>query len=233
MAATIDPSAFDVLTFDCYGTLIDWETGLLTALRAELAGAVAGVSDEELLEAFAAVEHAAEIPYQPYRDVLAQALREVGARYGAAPSAEQQARFGGSVPDWPAFPDSSQALARLQQRYRLAPITNCDDDLFAGSAARLGVTFDEVVTAQQAGAYKPDERPFLLAFDRLGVPRQRILHVAQSLFHDHVTAKRLGLTSVWINRRAGRTGDGATPQAQAVPDLELPDLRSLADLLAG
>jgi len=101
MAATIDPSAFDVLTFDCYGTLIDWETGLLTALRAELAGAVAGVSDEELLEAFAAVEHAAEIPYQPYRDVLAQALREVGARYGAAPSAEQQARFGGSVPDWP------------------------------------------------------------------------------------------------------------------------------------
>ena len=197
MAATIDPSAFDVLTFDCYGTLIDWETGLLTALRAELAGAVAGVSDEELLEAFAAVEHAAEIPYQPYRDVLAQ------------------------------------ALARLQQRYRLAPITNCDDDLFAGSAARLGVTFDEVVTAQQAGAYKPDERPFLLAFDRLGVPRQRILHVAQSLFHDHVTAKRLGLTSVWINRRAGRTGDGATPQAQAVPDLELPDLRSLADLLAG
>lgn len=231
MAATIDPSAFDVLTFDCYGTLIDWETGLLTALRAELAGVVAGVPDEELLEAFATVEHAAEVPYQPYRAVLAQALREVGERYGAAPSADQQARFGASVPDWPAFPDSAQALARLQQRYRLAPITNCDDDLFAGSAARLGITFDEVVTAQQAGAYKPDERPFLLAFERLGVPRERILHVAQSLFHDQVTAQRLGLTSVWINRRVGRTGDGATPPTQAAPDLELPDLRSLADLL--
>ena len=141
MAATIDPGAFDVLTFDCYGTLIDWETGLLGALRVELAGAVDDVSDEDLLEAFAAVEHAAQVPYQPYRDVLAQALREVGARYGAAPSAEQQARFGGSVPDWPAFPDSSRALARLQQRYRLAPITNCDDDLFAGSAARLGASF--------------------------------------------------------------------------------------------
>jgi len=233
MAATLDPGAFDVLTFDCYGTLIDWETGLLSALRAELAGAVGDVPDEDLLEAFAAVEHAAEIPYQPYRDVLAQALREVGARYGAAPSAEQQARFGGSVGDWPAFADSSQALERLQRRYRLVPITNCDDDLFADSAARLGITFDEVVTAQQAGAYKPDERPFLLAFERLGVPRERILHVAQSLFHDHVTAQRLGLTSVWINRRSGRTGDGATPQAQAAPDLELPDLRSLADLLAG
>ena len=233
MAATLDPGAFDVLTFDCYGTLIDWETGLLGALRAELAGAVGDVPDEDLLEAFAAVEHAAEIPYQPYRDVLAQALREVGARYGAALSAEQQARFGGSVGDWPAFADSSQALERLQRRYRLVPITNCDDDLFADSAARLGITFDEVVTAQQAGAYKPDERPFLLAFERLGVPRERILHVAQSLFHDHVTAQRLGLTSVWINRRSGRTGDGATPQAQAAPDLELPDLRSLADLLAG
>jgi len=233
MAATLDPGAFDVLTFDCYGTLIDWETGLLSALRAELAGAVGDVPDEDLLEAFAAVEHAAEIPYQPYRDVLAQALREVGARYGAALSAEQQARFGGSVGDWPAFADSSQALERLQRRYRLVPITNCDDDLFADSAARLGITFDEVVTAQQAGAYKPDERPFLLAFERLGVPRERILHVAQSLFHDHVTAQRLGLTSVWINRRSGRTGDGATPQAQAAPDLELPDLRSLADLLAG
>ena len=90
-----------------------------------------------------------------------------------------------------------------------------------------------MVTAQQAGAYKPDERPFLLAFERLGVPRERILHVAQSLFHDHVTAKRLGLTSVWINRRAGREGDGATPATQASPDLELPDLRSLADLLTG
>lgn len=233
MAATVDPTAFDVLTFDCYGTLIDWETGLLTALRAELAGAVAHVADADLLEAFAAVEHAAEVPYQPYRAVLAQALREVGARYGAEPSAEQQARFAGSVPDWPAFPDSPQALARLQRRYRLVPITNCDDDLFAGSAARLQVTFDEVVTAQQAGAYKPDERPFLLAFERLGVPRERILHVAQSLFHDHVTAQRLGLTSVWINRRAGRAGEGATPAAQAAPDLELPDLRSLADLLTG
>ena len=90
-----------------------------------------------------------------------------------------------------------------------------------------------MITAQQAGACKPDERPFLLAFERLGVPRERILHVAQSLFHDHVTAQRLGLTSVWINRRSGRSGDGATPQAQAAPDLELPDLRSLADLLAG
>lgn len=233
MTPALDPDAFDVLTFDCYGTLIDWESGLLTALRAGLGEAVAGVGDDELLEAFAAVEHDAESPYQPYRDVLEQCLRELGARYHAAPTGEQRRAFAASVADWPAFTDSHDALVRLQTRYRLVPITNCDDDLFAGSAARLGIDFDDVITAQQAGAYKPDERPFLLAFERLAVPRERILHVAQSLWHDHVTAKRLGLASVWINRRAGRAGGGATPPAEAQPDLELPDLRSLADLLVG
>lgn len=233
MAAALDPGAFDVLTFDCYGTLVDWESGLLTALRAQLGEAIAQVPDDELLEAFAALEHEAQSPYQPYRDVLAQCLRELGERFGAAPTEQRQRLFAESVPDWPPFPDSHEALARLQARYRLVPITNCDDDLFAGSAARLGIDFDEVMTAQQAGAYKPDERPFQLAFERLGVPRGRILHVAQSLWHDHVTAKRLGLTSVWINRRAGLPGGGATPAAEAKPDLELPDLRSLADLLVG
>ena len=229
----IDPTAFDVLTFACYGTLIDWESGLLTALRAQLGDAIAGVGDDELLETYATIEHAAQSPYQPYRDVLAQSLTELAARYGAEPPASAVAAFAASVPDWPAFPDSPEALARLQTRYRLVPITNCDDDLFAGSAARLGIVFDDVVTAQQAGAYKPDERPFELAFERIGVPRERILHVAQSLWHDHVTAQRLGLTSVWINRRAGRPGGGATPPAEAAPDLELPDLRSLADVLVG
>ncbi len=229
----IDPTAFDVLTFDCYGTLIDWETGLLTALRAQLGDAVADVGDDELLEEYAGIEHAAQVPYQRYRDVLAQALAELGRRHGVAPDERRCAAFGASVPDWPAFPDSSEALARLQTRYRLIPITNCDDDLFAGSAARLGITFDDVVTAQEAGAYKPDERPFRIALDRAGVPQDRVLHVAQSLWHDHVTAQRLGLTSVWINRRAGRSGGGATPPAEASPDLELPDMRSLADLLVG
>ena len=233
MPGPLDPDAFDVLTFDCYGTLIDWERGLLTALRAQLGDAVAAVGDDALLEAFAAVEHEAESPYQPYRAVLEQALGDLGSRFGVAPDDAGRTAFAASVPDWPAFADSHEALVRLQSRYRLVPITNCDDDLFAGSAARLGVTFDDVVTAQQAGAYKPDERPFLLAFDRVGVPRERILHVAQSLWHDHVTAQALGLTSVWINRRAGRPGGGATPPAQAAPDLELPDLRSLADLLVG
>jgi 2-haloalkanoic acid dehalogenase type II len=231
--ADLDPGAYDVLTFDCYGTLIDWESGILTALRTALGDAVAGAGDEELLAAFAAVEHDAETPYRPYREVLGLCLDALAERWGASVPEQARAAFGESVGDWPAFPDSGEALGRLGTRYRLMPITNCDDDLFARSAQRLGVEFDDVVTAEQAGAYKPDERPFLLAFERAGVPRERILHVAQSLFHDHVPAARLGLTSVWIDRRAGREGGGATPPAQATPALRLEDLRSLADLLIG
>jgi 2-haloacid dehalogenase len=138
--------------------------------------------------------------------------------------------FGASVGDWPAFPDSADALTRLKQRYRLGVITNCDDDLFARSNRRLGVTFDWVITAQQVGSYKPNPRNFEVAFQRMGVPRDRILHVAQSLFHDHVPAKRLGLTTAWINRRHDRSGSGATPPAEAKPDLETPDMATFAEL---
>ena len=130
--------------------------------------------------------------------------------------------------DWPAFPDSAAALARLKARFRLGVITNCDDDLFAASNRRLGVEFDWIVTAQQAGAYKPSERPFQLAFERLGLPRDRILHVAQSLFHDHVRAQALGLTSVWIDRRGAEQGTGATPAAEAAPDARFPDMATFA-----
>jgi 2-haloacid dehalogenase len=121
-----------------------------------------------------------------------------------------------------------EALARLEGRFRLGVITNCDDDLFAASNERLGVKFDWIVTAQQAGSYKPDEHNFQVAFERIGLPRERILHVAQSLFHDHVPAQRLGLTSVWINRRHDRPGSGATPDAEAMPQATFPDMASFS-----
>jgi 2-haloacid dehalogenase len=133
---------------------------------------------------------------------------------------------------WPAFSDSAAALAALHRRFRLGAITNCDDDLFAASNRRLGEPFDHVVTAEQVGSYKPDERNFEYAFEVLGVPRDRILHVAQSLYHDHVPAKRLGLTTVWVDRRGGRSGSGATPPAAATPDLVVPDMASLAAMAA-
>jgi 2-haloacid dehalogenase len=231
--SALDYDAYDVLTFDTYGTLIDWEAGLVAALRAALGDEADSVGDDDLLTRVAGLEHDAEAPGTPYREVLASCLRGIAAQLGTTVSDEQAALFGGSVADWPAFPDSSEALQRLQTRFAIATITNCDDDLFAASEKRLGVTFDAVITAQQVGRYKPDTAGFLLAHERiareLGVPKERILHVAQSLFHDHVPAKSLGMQTVWIDRRNGREG-GATPAAAEVtPDARFTTMRDFAD----
>ena len=219
---SIDFDAFDALTFDCYGTLIDWEAGLLDAFRPVLAAHDVAVDNEDLLERYAAEEARLEAgPYLRYRDLLAAGLRGVGASLGFTPSDEEAARFGGSVVDWPAFGDSAAALERLHQRFRLGVLTNCDDDLFAASQARLGTDLDWVVTAQQVGSYKPSPANFEALFARLaadGVAPARSLHVAQSLYHDHAPAKRLGMTTVWIDRRHDRPGAGATPLADADPD---------------
>jgi 2-haloacid dehalogenase len=229
---TLNFDDFDVLTFDCYGTLIDWEAGIVAAARPILAAhGIDPGPDDGILEAFG--RHEAEVeagPYRRYRDVLGEVINAMAGHFGAAPSPEEVATFGGSVADWPAFPDSAAALARLHERFTLGVITNCDDDLFAASERRLGISFDQVVTAQQAKRYKPNPRGFELMFERIGLPPARILHVAQSLFHDHVVAKRLGLRTVWVDRRAGRPGGGATPPAEATPDLIVPDMATLADL---
>jgi len=230
----IDFERFEVLTFDCYGTLIDWEAGILGGIRRVLDARGVTADDDGALERYARHEAAIEAGvYRRYRDVLALALRGVCAEIGVDPSDDEGTVFGGSVGEWPAFPDSPDALARLARRFRLGVITNCDDDLFAASNRRLGVTFDWVITAEQVGSYKPDHRNFEIAFERIGIPRERILHVAQSLFHDHVPAKELGLTTAWIDRRHGRPGSGATPPASATPDLAVPDMATFADLATG
>jgi 2-haloacid dehalogenase len=222
-----DYARFDAITFDVYGTLIDWETGLVDAFRPVLEARGVELDADALLARYALHEAAAEAgPYRRYRDVLAAGLVGVCAEVGIEPTAAETAAFGGSVANWPAFPDTAAALARLAGRYRLGVITNCDDDLFAASLPRLGVTFGWAVTAEQVGAYKPDERNFEVALGRIGLPPDRILHVAQSLYHDHVPAGRLGLTSVWIDRRHGRPGSGATPPADARPAAVFPDLAS-------
>jgi len=213
-------AAFDALTFDCYGTLIDWERGILAALQID-------ADPDEVLAAYGELESELEAgEYLRYREVLARCYDGLAERFGLRPDGRDA--FADAVGDWPPFPDSRDALARLKERYKLGVITNCDDDLFARSNARLGVEFDWVITAQQVGAYKPSTRGFEEAFSRIELPRERILHVAQSLFHDHVTAKRLGLSTVWIDRRAGRRG-GATPPAEAQPDATFPDMASFAE----
>ncbi len=227
----LDFARFDALTFDCYGTLIDWERGLLDAFQPLLAARDTGLTPDGLLERYAAHEAAIEAgPYRRYRDVVAASGRGVCEDLGVRVADEDLAAFADAVGDWPAFEDSAAALRRLATRFRLGVITNCDDDLFARSSRRLGARFDWVITAQQSGAYKPASPSFDLAFERIDVPRERILHVAQSLFHDHVPAKAFGMSTVWIDRRAGRDGFGATPPASAQPDLVAPDMRTFAAL---
>jgi 2-haloacid dehalogenase len=218
----MDYSDFDALTFDCYGTLIDWESGILAALALD-------EDPERLLEEYGALESELEAgPYLPYREIVARCYDGLAARRGLPPQGRDA--FAAAVGDWPAFADSAAALATLHERFKLGVITNCDDDLFARSNAKLGVEFDWVVTAQQARGYKPDPGNFEYAFAHIDVPRERVLHVAQSLFHDHVPAKALGMATVWIDRRGARAGTGATPPATARPDATFPDMASFAEV---
>lgn len=229
-------SDFDALSFDCYGTLIDWEAGIATALRPWAQASGVTLSDEELLTAYAAHEARAEHdhPADLYPQILAQAMRSLGAELGAPVSDAQAAAFGRSVPDWPAFPDSPDALARLATRYQLIILSNIDRTSFAGSNARLGVTFTSILTAEDIGSYKPSPRNFealQAEVARLGIAEGRLLHVAQSLFHDHVPAKAIGLPTVWINRRHDHPGWGATPQppAPVTPDWTFTSMAAFAD----
>jgi 2-haloalkanoic acid dehalogenase type II len=226
---------FSALTFDCYGTLIDWERGLLDALAPWAARQGCGADDEQILAAFGEAEAAAQAraPQKPYPEILADVLQALAERWHVKADPEARKRFGASVGNWPAFADSAPALAYLKNHYRLTILSNVDRASFARSETRLGVRFDDVFTAQDIGSYKPDVRNFRYMLDRLGrvgiEPRQ-VLHVAQSLFHDHVPAKQLGLATVWVNRRAGRQGSGATPPAQARPDWEVASLAELVQL---
>jgi putative hydrolase of the HAD superfamily len=230
---------FDALSFDCYGTLIDWEAGLAAVLLPWARSRGLGLTGETLLAAYSAHEARAEAehPAEPYPAILARSLRSLGRELGGEVSDEDAARLAGSVPDWPAFGDSREALAALARRYRLIILSNVDTASFAASSKRLGVTFSAVITAQDVGSYKPSPRNFdalLAEAGRLGVPPGRLLHVAQSLFHDHVPAQRAGLPTVWINRRRDRPGWGATPEPPAPvrPDWEFASLRAFAAAVA-
>jgi putative hydrolase of the HAD superfamily len=236
MSAELDLTRFQALSFDCYGTLIDWEAGIAAVLAPWAREHGLDLGDEDLLLAYADNEAAVEreSPSALYPDVLAAAFRRTGERLGVPVSDAWARRLGDSVPDWPAFPDSADALARLARHYRLIVVSNVHRAGFDASNQRLRGDFAAVITAEDVGAYKPAENHFRAldaALAGLGVDRGALLHVAQSLFHDHVPARREGLRSVWINRRHARAGWGATPQPAGdyAYDLELPSMRDFAD----
>jgi 2-haloacid dehalogenase len=226
---TLDFSRFDVVSFDCYGTLIDWESGILEAVRPVLARHGIHPGDDAILETYAALEAKFEEgEYLRYRMVLRLVMTEMSLKFKFDAEPGELDCLARSIGDWRPFADSVRALKRLAQRYRLAVISNVDDALFARTAERLGIGFDWVVTAEQARAYKPLPEVFEKALERIGRPRDRVLHAAQSVYHDIIPAGSLGIKTVWVNRRSGKPGSGATPAASGKPDLEVPDLAGLA-----
>ncbi len=230
---------FDALSFDCYGTLIDWEAGIAAVLGPWAREHGLDLDDEALLTAYAEHEARAEAeaPAALYPRILAGSFHALAVELGVGLSERQAQRLAVSVPDWPAFPDSPGALVSLAQRYRLIILSNVDRASFAASNSRLGVTFDAILTAESIGSYKPSPRNFTALIHRaaeLGIDSGRLLHVAQSLFHDHVPAQRAGLRTVWINRRHNRPGWGATPnpRGHVRPDWEFPTMAAFAEACA-
>jgi|SRR5581483_801983 len=225
-------SDFKVLSFDCYGTLIDWETGIWAALQ-PLADKAGGKTREAALTRFGHHESAQEkeTPSLQYSELLVRVHARLAAEWGVATGPEADRKFGASVPDWPAFPDSAEALAYLKRHFKLVILSNVDRASFAGSNKRLGVAFDAICTAEDIGSYKPDPANFrylLARLAELGHQPVELLHVAQSLYHDHAPANAAGLNSAWIDRRAAEPGWGATPEAAAHYDFRFTSLAALA-----
>ncbi len=226
---------FKVLTFDCYGTLIDWEAGMLEALRPLTSRLAARLAHDEILQAHARHEshQQRQTPTMRYRDILSIVYKRLGEEWGAATPWSECVAYGQSVGDWPAFADSAGALQYLKKFYKLVILSNVDNQSFAGSNQKLGVTFDAVFAAEDIGSYKPDPRNFdamLEGLGRRGVAKGEILHTAESLFHDHGPARQAGLANCWIYRRHDKKGFGATMHAGPTPDYDF-RFNSMADLV--
>jgi 2-haloacid dehalogenase len=225
----LDFSRFELLTFDCYGTLINWEEGILRCLHRILAAHGKDTDDSSIMQLYGDFEARAEQgEYCPYREVLQSVVRQFGEQLGFAPTDQEVSSLPESLKEWKPWPDTVTALRELHSRFRLAIVSNIDDDLFAATRPQLGVEFDQIVTAQQAGAYKPSLKIFEFALRRVAVPAHRILHVGQSVYHDVIPAQSLGLATVWVNRPSARAGVGAVKAVKGHPDLEVSSLAELA-----
>lgn len=217
---------FKALTFDCYGTLIDWESGMIAALKPLTDAVGPELTRNRVLEAHAVHESHQQLqtPGMRYRDLLSVVYKRLAEQWGVPVTHEACVAYGASVRDWPAFEDSAAALRYLKRFYKLVILSNVDNESFSASNARLGVQFDAIVTAEDVGAYKPSDRNFAYLLERLSrglggepIAKGDILHTAESLFHDHGPANRFGLASCWIYRRHQDSGFGATMNPGETP----------------
>ncbi len=228
----IDWSNTKVLTSDCYGTLIDWETGILSALMPILSSRQVHLPSSSVLELYAELEGRLEQgPFMNYKSVLRAVMNGLADRLKITLSEQERDCLVESIKRWQPFPDTVDALRALKSRFKLAIISNTDDDIFSFTRQHLGVKFDWVITAEQVKSYKPSLNNFREALKTIDLPQEEIVHVAQSLYHDITPANQLGLRSVWVDRRRDQQGFGATLPGIATPDVVVPDLRSLVELI--
>ncbi|HUL43582.1 MAG TPA: haloacid dehalogenase type II [Bacteroidota bacterium] len=221
-----------VLTFDCYGTLIDWESGIFSALQPVLQAHRVGMEADTILEHYARYESRLELPpFRTYREVLRAVVRSFATECGFDATPDEERVLEKSLPTWRPFEDTVASLRKLQERYALGVISNTDDDLFELTSRELGVKFTHLITSMQVQSYKPSQTNFLRAIEQWKIEPSQILHVAQSLHHDIPSAKSCGMHTVWIDRRKGKTGSGATLPSNAEPDLIFPDLKSLVSFI--
>ncbi|MGC2111236.1 MAG: haloacid dehalogenase type II [Candidatus Korobacteraceae bacterium] len=228
--SVLDLLQFEWLSFDCYGTLIAWESGILGYLRPLLQSRSCKIDDAAILNLYSQFEPREQSgEYRSYREVLADVVRDFARELRFEVNDAEAAGLADSIRHWQPFADTVPGLQRLHSRYKLAILSNIDDDLFAHSACKLEAPFDVVVTAQQVGSYKPSHRNFEVLLERIGIPRERLLHVAESLYHDVGPARELGIATVWVNRRKGKAA-AASKLIDVQADMEVADIGELADL---
>lgn len=230
---SLDFSRFSIITFDCYGTLIDWEAGILGAIGPILSAHNAHLSDAGILRMYGEIEADEESgEYHSYKEILQAVVRGFGIRLGFVPSDNEQRSLPTSLPNWKPFPDTVDALRQLKQNFKLGILSNIDDELFSATAPQLKVAFDHVVTAAQARAYKPSLEIFRLAQTKMGLPPEQWLHAGQSIYHDVVPAQSLEIATVWVNRPSPLPNSGAAKPAQGKADVEVSSLRQLVELIS-
>lgn len=226
----LDFTCFEYFSFDCYGTLIDWESGILGYLRPLLQSKGCNVADSQILGLYSELEpRQQQLPYRRYREILASVVRDFAQEFRVQVTEAEASGLADSIREWKPFPDTVPALKRLKSRYKLAVLSNIDDDLFAWTAPQLEAPLDCVVTAQQAQNYKPSLHNFEMLLGRLEIEKRRLLHIAESLYHDVAPARELGIATVWVNRRQGKAA-AASRLTAAQADLEVSTVAALADL---
>jgi putative hydrolase of the HAD superfamily len=224
---------FEVLSFDCYGTLIDWESGMVDGLKPLTSKVDRNLTRNELLEAHARHESFQQLqtPAKAYRELLAIVYRRLAEEWGVSVTWDECVSYGRTIKNWPAFPDTTGALQHLKKHYKLIILSNVDNESFAATNEQLGVEFDAIYTAEDIGSYKPADRNFdymLAKLESLGIAKEDVLHTAESMFHDHAPANRHGLASCWIHRRHEQEGFGATMRPESMPKYDF-RFTSMAD----